>query len=152
MSNSKGFSILEIMISVSLIGVLTVIVVGQFSKYQAAQFIRTDTEAVIGIIEDARAKTLSSVSSSQYGVHFDTDTATLFTGSSYSSSDPDNKILELSSYVQITDVSLVGGGDEIVFERLSGNTNQYGSITLEASGGDDSRVITVTKLGIIESI
>lgn len=152
MSNSKGFSVLEIMISVSLIGVLTVIVVGQFSKYQAAQFIRTDTEAVIGIIEDARAKTLSSVSSSQYGVHFDTDTATLFTGSSYSSSDPDNKILELSSYVQITDVSLVGEGDEIVFERLSGNTNQYGSITLEASGGDDSRVITVTKLGIIESI
>lgn len=143
---------LEIMIVISILAFLTAIIVGQFSKYQAAQFIRTDTEAIIGIIEDARAKTLSSLSSSQYGVYFGTDTATLFTGSAYSSSDPNNQVLELSDYVRIVDISLSGGGDEIVFERLSGNTNQYGSITLETSGGDDNRVITVTKLGIIESI
>ena len=123
-----------------------------FSTYGSSEAISKDQGRVVSVLEKARAMTLDSLNSSQYGVHFATSTVTIFTGVTYNNSDSSNIVTSLDPKVQFQDIFLSGGGNDIIFNRMSGETNEPGTTTLSLiSATTTTRMITIYGTGLIQS-
>ncbi len=90
-------------------------------------------------------KALSSVSSSEYGVHFESGKIVIFKGTAYSSSDSNNEDVPVSSGASISSINLTGGAVDLYFDRLSGAPNKTGNITISISS--ISKIITISATG-----
>lgn len=148
----QGFSVLEILVAVSIITLAVTIVTFSFSELNSKQALEKSATLVVSILNEARQLTLSSVGDSQYGVHLEDSLVVLFEGPAYLSSDPSNIVTELNSLVGIRDVVLSGGGTSVVFERLTGDTSQTGTaeLFLKADPGT-FLTVTVSGTGLAES-
>jgi prepilin-type N-terminal cleavage/methylation domain-containing protein len=151
LQTQKGFTITEVLIVLAILAVIVTIVVSAFSKFNNNQSLNGAVGEVTSILNEARANTLASYDNSQYGVHFQTDKVALFKGGIYSSSDSGNKDIILSSKISVSNITLSGGGSEVIFKRLTGKTEQNGAITLSLiSDPSKSKTITIQVSGIIE--
>jgi Tfp pilus assembly protein FimT len=146
----KGFSAVELLIIIAAILILTLIITGAFSKFRDTQALNGAVEEVVALINEARSKTLSSANFSQHGAHFETNRVVLFQGAIFSPSDSNNKELKFPDFVEIFSITLNGGGADMVFQKLTGKTSQYGTIILRAKKDTaKTKTITVESTGII---
>src|SRR3990172_3802105 len=88
----KGFTVLEILVAISIITLVVTIITISFSKLNSAQALYKSADLVASVLDEARSLTLSSKGDSQYGIYFEDSQATLFKGAIYSPADPDNVI------------------------------------------------------------
>ena len=116
----KGFSILEVLIVIAVLVVIVVIVVSAFSRFNNNQSLNGAVGEITAVLNEARANTLASYDNIVYGVHFQSDKVVLFKGQNFSSSDPNNEDTVLSSKISISNISLSGGSNDVVFKRLTG--------------------------------
>lgn len=151
---NKGISVIEILIAVSIIAIISAIVVPSLSKFHNQQVIKNTAEDVISLLNEARNSTISSKDSNTYGVQFQSDRVILFSGSSFSDS-PSNKQINFDSSVTIPaigGISLNGGGSNVVFDRITGDTANYGTIIIKLiSDNTQQKIININKIGIIGS-
>ena len=151
MIKKSGFTLAETLMVVAITVMVAAITMFSFSTYGTEESISKDQGRVVSVLEKARAMTLDSFNSSQYGVHFATSTVTIFTGVTYNSTATSNIVTSLNSKVQIKSVVLSGGGNDIVFNRLSGETNQVGTTTLSLiSATTTTKSVTVYGTGLIQ--
>ncbi len=141
----KGISIIEVMIVIVILIILLVTVSVKFSDLRKNQALQSATAEVVSVLKKAHSQTLASIDSSQYGVHFGTNTVIIFKGVVYPS-DSDESI-GLISPAYISDINLSGGGSDIYFNRLTGEPNKTGTVTISIS--DASKIITIGPTGII---
>ena len=147
----KGFTLIETLLVIALISIITAFSFFAFFNIDEEEALQTSETHVKSIISEARSLTLASKNRMQYGVHFTDDAVIRFEGGTYSSSDGNNVVYPLHKKAQIQSVSLSGGGDSIVFNRLTGSTDQSGTITLSTRSDEtNTRVITISETGIIE--
>lgn len=147
---TPGFTLLEILMVVAIMGILVTIIITSFSTLNKAQALDKSARQGASILNQARMLTLSSKEDSVYGVHFESSEITLFKGGSYSSNDPDNIISPLNSIVSITNINLSGGGVDVIFGRLTGNTNTPGTVTFSLDSSTATKTISVSGTGLIE--
>ncbi len=126
----QGFTAIEILIVISILIILLAITIGSYLFFERRSELDDATHRILEIIRSAQNKTLASKDDTQYGVYFQNDRITIFKGDSYSATSTDNEIFTLPDRLEIYDTSLRGGGNELVFEKLSGRTEQYGSTTI----------------------
>lgn len=144
-----GFSIIEALIAIAVIAILAGIIIFSFSGVRDSQVLHAGAEEIVTLLTSARSKTLASLSNSQWGVYFEEDKMTLFRGDSFPGvGDPDNQEVSLDALLSISDVTLSGGANSVVFERLSGRTNQVGTITVSLDSGAAARVIRIGATGL----
>jgi hypothetical protein len=116
------------------------------------QALDKDTATTVTVLEEARSRTLASYSASQYGVHFASSSLTLFKGSTFSSTDPNNEVIPLNPVSVITSLySFSDGGTDIVFTRLIGEAVQSGTFTLSSTRASTTKTVTIYKTGIVQS-
>ena len=146
----RGFTLIEILIVISIFAALAVIGITSLSSFRDTVELNALTEDSASLLIDARSRTLSSKEQSQYGVHFESDKMILFQGASFSSSDPLNEETAIPSSVEIVDILLTGGGVDIIFERLTGETMQNGTITVRLKSDiSRTRTITIISTGVV---
>lgn len=156
MKKEKGFTIIELLVSLSVLAILSAgIIVGYNSVSQSSQ-LKTNTFKVLDVLNLARTRTLASLATSSYGVHFETSQYVLFKGTTYSAMDSNNIFYVLPTVLQITNINLSGAGVDVVFDRLTGKTSQSGSLVVELIA-DPTKFKTITILSsgrsdIIESV
>ncbi|MCX6731801.1 MAG: prepilin-type N-terminal cleavage/methylation domain-containing protein [Candidatus Parcubacteria bacterium] len=149
----KGFTILEIIISLAIILILVIAIVFSFSSFRNNRELTNAAQETINLLNLARSKTLSSEGSSQYGIHFESSRIVLFRGTSFSESSPDNIVSALSSLLEISAINLNGGGNNLVFQRLTGKTDNYGIITLRIKSDiGKTKIIEIKKTGIVNAL
>ncbi|MEK7589712.1 MAG: hypothetical protein AAB475_00450 [Patescibacteria group bacterium] len=152
LKTNKGFSFIEALIIISISVSLIVGVVVGFSKFNENQIIESTTSEVLSELDKARALTIASYDNTVYGVHIESDKIIFFKGGTYSPVGTDNKITKLSARISISNILLSGGGDDIIFQRLTGKTNNYGTLTISlVSDLAKTKIITIQESGIIES-
>ena len=146
----KGISLVEIILIIAVSLILLVIVISGFSSLRNSQVLTSSSEEIISLINEARSKTLASERDSKYGIHFESSRVVLFKGDIFVEPSPDNKELNLSNFVEISSISLNGGVFDLVFERMTGETTQYGTITISLkSDVSKTREITIEPSGTI---
>lgn len=150
----KGFTLLEILVAVGIIVLLCVIIIGSFSSFRKNQEFDNAIEDAVSVLNSAKSKTLSSENASQYGVHLETSRIVLFTGTTFTESNvgsnPSNQITKLPNSVELVNISLNGGGSDVVFKRLTGDTDKYGSFIIRLkSDVSKNKTIEIKSTGII---
>lgn len=154
---SRGISFVEVVIVVAITGMLLAISVLPFNSLNDQQALRNAEDAISALIIDARTRTLSSYNDDRYGVHFSSGPTTqssqivMFKGTTYVAGAGTNVVITLADNAKITNVSLQGGGVDLVFNRLTGGTDQYGTVTLQVTPAATvyTRTITINKAGAI---
>ncbi|MCR4311067.1 MAG: type II secretion system GspH family protein [Candidatus Taylorbacteria bacterium] len=148
----RAFTLAEILIVLAVMGIVSVLVVFSFSTITGREALFKKTDVVLSLLRSARGFTLSAKDASVYGVHFESGKAVLFTGSTYSADATSNKVELVSPSVSISSVSLAGGGSDVVFNQFTGETAQYGTVTLSlVASSTQKKTITIFSTGISES-
>jgi len=146
----KGFTLIEVLISIAILALITAVILGIFRLFDENRALSSATAGVISVIEKARQLTLFSKDSSQYGVHFDTNEVVIFKGDTFSAMDVNNITTKLHSKIFIEDISLNGGAPDLIFERLSGETEEYGTITIQSKADSSkTKVLIIEKTGLV---
>ena len=128
--NSNGFTLLEILITIAIFTIIIGIVV--VATKSLSDTVNLDNSGkIIGTnIKLAKMRSINSLNDTNYGVRFENDKVTVFAGSLFDASDVTNKVVDLSDDVEIYNISLNGGGIDLVFDRLTGATNNFGVVEI----------------------
>jgi len=142
----RAFTLLELLIIIGIIAILAVLAVPLLHNFQLTSSLENSSEEIINTLRLAQNKTIASEGASSWGVYFSTSTVphqyTLFKGEGYLSRDASADVVhKISGTVLISEISL-GLGQEVVFNRVSGDSRQSGSVSL-ALKADPSQFKTV---------
>lgn len=147
----RGFSLLEIMLSVSLVAILAGVSVPVYQSFQTRNDLEVATQSVAQSVRRAQTLSQSGQDDSQWGVRLQTGQVVLFRGTSFATRDP--------SVDEITDLSLsvvIGGGSlgEVVFTKIAGGPTSGGApLTAGAfvltNRRGETRSVTVNTAGVV---
>ncbi len=147
---SSGFSLLEIVMVISIFTIVLVTALYFFSKLNKKEVLEKDVSSAVALIRNARALSVTSKNASPFGIHLENDKVVLFEGSSYIAGGVNEKIIKLSGDVYISEYFLNLGGPDIIFSRLIGNTSNYGTVTFSLKDDSASTTITILSTGVIQ--
>lgn len=126
----KGFGIIELVVVVAIVLIISNMAIVSSINFRKSRALNNSVETIRLAVKEAQERTLASENSYQYGAHFDADKVVVFRGASYSSSDSNNVPYLVSDEAEISATSLVGGGTNMVFNKITGRTSQSGTITV----------------------
>ncbi|MSR71570.1 MAG: prepilin-type N-terminal cleavage/methylation domain-containing protein [Candidatus Taylorbacteria bacterium] len=144
----KGFSLVEVLIAISIMVVIGALGIVSLVSYGRKENLEMTTAKIQALLEEARSLTLSSRNDMQYGVHLNNHEAVLFQGAIYAISSESNQSFVFSDSVNVSS-DFVGGGVDVLFDRLRGTTDNYGTTTITSSLGISKEII-IHKTGLIE--
>ena len=147
----KGLTLVEILVVIAIMSILVSIFLSSFTNLRGNQAIIKNTETVVAVLRQARNQTLSSKNSSVYGVHFSTSTITLFTGGIYSAESLTNQDFPFPAGDSVLTTTIVGGGKDVVFNRLTGETSHTGTVVISSPRLSLTKTVTIYKTGLVES-
>ena len=148
----KGFTLIELLVVIGVLVIVLAISITAFFNLTKKTNLDVSRENIISTLNTARNKSIASEAASQYGVYLDTSTEPdryiFFRGPSYAQRSVSyDKIYVLPSSIIILNLNFNGGGNEIVFKRLDGNTNNYGSLTIKSLSTNEIRNIYIYSSG-----
>ena len=142
----KSFTLIELLVIIGTMIILMALAAPAFRIFQKESDLNDSAEEIINILRLAQNRTLASEGASQWGVYFSTSTSphqyVLFQGTDYDSRVvSSDEVHKLPKSIEIYEINL-GGGSEVVFNRVSGETNQSGNIKIRLIG-DISKTKTI---------
>ncbi len=148
-SKKVGFTAIEVLVAFAVVLVIFSIALNPLRSFRDNQLLASETENIVTLIKEARSQTVFSKNSSQYGVHFESGRAVLFPGTVFSEPNSANKEVKLHGGLSVSDWSLNGGGQDVVFERVTGKTDEYGTVTVSLKNNPAKvKIITIGETGI----
>jgi prepilin-type N-terminal cleavage/methylation domain-containing protein len=132
--NLRGFTLIEILIVIAIIGTLIAVVLPSFGSFRTRQSLKNTQDLAVSYLTEARSRTLAGVAGGTYSVRFETDRLVLFSGNVYDADDAANEYASYDAPTTLSDISLAGGGRVISFDRLTGATDEHGTLTFIANG------------------
>ncbi len=151
-SLAAGITLVELLIVIAIFLVLLVLTTRTFSSANANKALDTETQHVVAELNRARSLTLASKNKRAYGVHFATTSLTTYVGPTYEVGSSTNDVILLNGSVQIASTSFAGGGSKVLFERLTGETANVGTIIISlVSNASSTRTVTIYGTGLVET-
>lgn len=148
----KGFTLLEVLLVLGIAAIIAAISLTSLSNFNKDNALVIEVEKVVSLIAKARSLTLAAKKELSYGVHFEERKIVLFSGASYSANASTNQIQLLNDEVKISSIALTGGGAEVLFKKLSGETAQNGTVTIAAvRNASQTKVVTIEVTGVAYS-
>lgn len=145
----KGISMIEVIIMIVIIGIIVAVAIPQFSGMKRAQVLKSASQDIFSTLNKARSQSISSLDSSSYGVHFQSDKVVLFKGILYSAGSSDNQDFSIINPATVSLISLSGGAVDVYFDRLTGLPNVSGNINVSVPGNNLEKIITISNTGAI---
>lgn len=145
----KGFSLIEMIVVMAIGAVLVSAVIVSFSSFRNNKIVDISADQILSVINEARVKTVSSEDYSRFGVRFEAGRVVFFKGDVFTEPNSSNVQTMLSPLVEISDISLNGGGADMVFQKLTGKTSNYGSLRVRLKSNNNKyKTISVKSTGI----
>ena len=154
----NGFTLIEMAITISVLAVLLSITTLNLLNFQDKNALSTTIETAISDIKQQQLKSMNGTtegnpSPAPYGIYFETNRYTLFTGNIYSSTDPYNFTTTLDSTLRITTTF---PQNLLVFTKGSGEVQGFtlpnNTITIEHTPSGLTKTITINQYGTITNI
>ncbi|OIP80465.1 hypothetical protein COW94_04555 [Candidatus Peregrinibacteria bacterium CG22_combo_CG10-13_8_21_14_all_44_10] len=145
----KAITIIEIMLVITLMSLM----LGLSILYSQTTIVRSDLNGqrnnFISALRLAQSDAMAGKDAGSHGVHIESNSYTTFSGDSYIVDGTGNVVNELPSTLQFTNITLNGGGTDIIFTSPEGATDQYGSVDLYSQQISTTSTITINQLGVI---
>lgn len=140
----KGFTLIELLMAITVSAILMGISAGAYSTLNKSSNVDIEARKLESVLNLARNRTLASEGDKSFGVRLSSslNEYILFSGSTYIPSDPANEKFKIPPRVVLNPPQLRSGGSDIIFNRLTGATGQFGSILLR-DAKDSSNIATV---------
>lgn len=152
--NKKGFTLIELLVTVGLFAILAALAGFILINAQATPRFETSQNQLIATIRQAQTLAMGGDKADQstaqpFGIHFASDSYTLFKGSTYSASDDYNFTTQLSG-VTLSVIDVPSGN--IVFQKISGEVLDWdensNSVVLSDDEGN-SVTLTINIIGVV---
>lgn len=144
----RGFSLIEVVVVVAIALLLSGLALASFRQFGHRLDVGATAQKIVVTLDDARNRTLGSRADSRWGVHFAADSYTLFPGSTYTAGSSSNEVHALPAGLTIDAINLAGGGSDVVFDSLTGNTSLTGTVRLALTETPaNNQTITITAAG-----
>ncbi len=152
-----GFTLLELMLTLSILAVLFALTVVNLTNIIPKANTRSAAEVLVADLREQQMKAMSGYEAvtggaSDYGIFFETDQYTLFTGSSYVEGHQENFVVTLENGLEFDTTNLPLS--TIVFLRASGDpanySDDYHSIRIRNVVTAELRTITYNQSGVLE--
>lgn len=150
-SKNYGISLIEMLVVIAIGAILVTAVIISFSSFRNNKIVDVSADQILSVLNEARVKTVSSEDYSRFGVRLEAARAVFFKGDVFTEPNPSNSNIEtpLSPLVEISDISLNGGGADIVFQKLTGKTNNYGSLRVRLKSDNNKyKTISIKSTGL----
>jgi prepilin-type N-terminal cleavage/methylation domain-containing protein len=141
-----GFSVIEILIVMAIMGIILTIAVMSFSSARAKKQLEITVDSISAKLEEAKANAVSGKGGVSYGMNFTSTSYTLFAGDTFNPNSETNSSSTVPVDITITR-NISGGGDTIVFSRMTGTPQTTGDIIITGTSG--AATVTVGILGDI---
>ena len=150
---ANGFTLIEILSIAVILVILFLAALPVFYNQKGQSSLDAAVSKMIAVLELARTKALASENESRWGVYFDNSSlphyTLLFKGESYALRDSAfDQCYDLASGLALNNLSFYGGGQEVVFKPVSGQTDNFGDFSLD-SGSAESRTIYISWAGLV---
>lgn len=147
---ARGFTMVELLLSVFILTAIVSFSTYIYLSYYVNKTLDTAGEVVHTTFSRAYLDTIGSKSDAQYGVHIASDRVVLFTGAVYNPAAPENVDYSLGQGVEIANISLSGGGSEVVYQRVTGSTAQSGTFQIRSiRDSSNVRNVTIHPVGLV---
>ena len=133
--NKKGVTFIELIVTISIFSALTGMGMGSYLSWQRQSKLIDNSDIIKSALVRAQQLATAAASSTDWGVHLETDSYVLFSGSFYDANNADNVRWELSG-VEIYEPNLSfddGAGTrtaDVVFDKFTGLTSNVGVINI----------------------
>ena len=138
--SQKGFSLVEMLLSIAIIGVIVAITMPVFGSFQVNDDMRTTTGIVVQSLRRAQILSQAVAGDSSWGVKVQAGSVTIFKGNSYSGRDA-NFDEDFSIPSNIT----LGATTEIIFTKFSGEPVAGGTIALTSVNNETKNIVINSK-------
>lgn len=142
-ANIRGFSLIELLLSVAIIGILTGLSAPLYASFQNRNDLDLTAQSISEMLRRAQIYARGVSGDSQWGVQIQTSSATLFKGATYAGRD--------AAYDEVTAIpaSMTPSGlASVTFSKLDAAPSATGSITL-TSNVNDTRTVTINAKGMV---
>lgn len=149
---NRGITMIELLVVLAVLGMMILIVLPRFSTIRENAVLKTAVSDILSSLDKAKSKTLSSLNSSEYGVHFQSDKVIIFKGKVFSAVAADNETANMTAPAKITNVTfggVSGTTGNMYFNRLLGVPSTTGTITVSAASS--AKIITIYATGVVSS-
>lgn len=154
----SGFSLLEVMVVMAIIMTVIFSVVSIHNRFLVDLQLDAKTDELVGMLRLSHARSSAKNRDSSWGVHFVQDISggvnsfTLFKGATYASRDASfDVVTPLPVGFYFPTISLSGGGSDVIFQKGTGKTSQYGFVDLRDLNANVHR-IAIGPRGVIEKL
>lgn len=148
---TKGFTLIELLVVISIGAMLALLSVPLFNSIIFNEDLNSSVETILSSVRTAQARAINGKNGTKHGVYFDNSSVPskyiLFEGDIFTPGDPNNVEYDISERITITNLNLNGSTNYILFNKFSGETDNFGSITFQ-NNIDDSQSITINQIGV----
>ncbi|MCK4592367.1 prepilin-type N-terminal cleavage/methylation domain-containing protein [Candidatus Parcubacteria bacterium] len=130
--DKSGFSLVEILVVVFIVSIMLSVAIISGRSFNDSINLENTVKSIDMKIKLAKSRSISALNGTNHSVHFKADKVVVFEGNTFDASAPTNEVLVFSDNIKINmPVSLSGGGDDLIFNRLIGSTYNPGNINIE---------------------
>lgn len=144
MERQRGFTLLEVLLSVSIITILVGMSLPLYQTFQVRNDLDITAEAIASSLRRAQVYARGVNGDAQWGVEVQSTAVTLFRGAVFASRDP--------TYDEPTSIPAsmsVSGLTEVLFSKLTGAPSTTGNIVLTTTNTNDTRTININAEGMV---
>ena len=148
MKKLRGFTIVEVI----LVLVIVTSALGFGLLYYQNSQLRADINTQASILVSYLRLAQSNAESGRNdfnAIHFEADSFTTFIGTTFDQNNADNYQLDLPETIKIENISLNGGGGNVLFESPDGATSNFGTIKLSSGQINKEIIIYISQIGAI---
>lgn len=140
----RGFTLIEVTLVVGIILATTAVVVPNYSKLINTNVLESETSELKAHVRHARELAQSGKYGSNYGVYFQANQYTLYSGKDYA-----NRNKSKDKTFQINDRLELSNYSEVNFQMNTGNPTVTGTLNITNTKNREVKTIKINKLGLI---